>query len=257
MPVAKTSVKTATPAPSTTKASKKVVDQAAVGLSAAPVKSEKKAVEKAEKPKKSVKKAATAPVVEAPAAAEASSAATATEPVVTEVAASTEPAAAAADEEAKTQPSVAGDNISSRFNTLLEKLTAMATETRELTTLVRNLQKEHAKFVRDNHRNIAKRQNKPKRVASGFAKPTLLSDEMYEFLSIPKGDVVVRNDVTRKLNQYVVSNNLRDEKDKRRIMPDAPLKKLLNIGDGEQLTYFNIQKYIKHHFLKPETTTAA
>lgn len=247
----KTSTKNAA---ASTKATKKVVEQAPSASSTVePASVPAPAPSKAEKPAKKASKKAVAPVVVESA------------PVVEDVkvvvaAAVPEPVAAAptpapvTEEEAATAPvNQPVDTIATRFVTLIEKLNTLATETRELTSLVRGLQKDHAKFVRDNQRNVAKRQNKTKRVASGFAKPTLLSDEMYAFLEIPKGDVVARNDVTRKLNQYVVTNNLRDDKDKRRILPDAKLKKLLNMGEGEQLTYFNIQKYIKHHFVKPVT----
>jgi len=148
-------------------------------------------------------------------------------------------------------PSMNEDVFGPRFAALLDRLSSFSNEFREVTTLVRSLQKDHARFLRENTKRNAKRQRTAKRTASGFAKPTLLSDEMYSFLSIEKGTLVVRNDVTRKLNEYVVSNNLRDEADKRRIIPNATLRTLLNVPEGDSLTYFNIQKYIKHHFIKP------
>jgi chromatin remodeling complex protein RSC6 len=146
------------------------------------------------------------------------------------------------------------DTFSPRFAALLERLQGLTNDVREVTTSIRVLQKEHTRFVRENSKKNTKRLNRVKRTASGFAKPTLLSDEMYDFLAIEKNTLVVRNDVTRKLNEYVLSNNLRDSKDKRNIIPDAKMRKLLNFTDGDSLTYFNIQKYIKHHFVKPVAT---
>ena len=146
------------------------------------------------------------------------------------------------------------DTFAPRFAALLERLQGLTNDVREVTTSIRVLQKEHTRFVRENSKKNTKRMNRVKRTASGFAKPTLLSDEMYDFLAIEKNTLVVRNDVTRKLNEYVLSNNLRDSKDKRNIIPDAKMRKLLNFTDGDSLTYFNIQKYIKHHFVKPAAT---
>lgn len=142
------------------------------------------------------------------------------------------------------------DVFGPRFASLLDRLSALTTEIRDVSASVRSLQKEHTRFVRDNTKR-AKRQRTTKRNASGFAKPTLLSDEMYTFLGIEKGTLVVRNDVTRRINAYVVEHNLRNETDKRRIVPNEQLRTLTNVKDADTLTYFNIQKYIKHHFVKP------
>jgi chromatin remodeling complex protein RSC6 len=138
-----------------------------------------------------------------------------------------------------------------RFAALLDRLTSLTADLREVSVQVRSLQKEHTRFVRENTKKNAKRQRVTKRNASGFAKPTLLSDEMYAFLGIDKGTMVVRNDVTRRINAYVVEHKLRNETDKRRIVPNDALKALTNVSDADTLTYFNIQKYIKHHFVKP------
>lgn len=146
------------------------------------------------------------------------------------------------------------DVFATRFQGLLDKLASLSTDIRDVSTQIRTLQKEHNRFVRDNVKKNSKRAPKAKRNASGFAKPTLLSDEMYAFLGLEKGSLVVRNDVTRLLNKYVVDKSLRAEKDKRQILPDDELKKLLNVTDKDNLTYFNIQKYIKHHFVKPVAT---
>jgi chromatin remodeling complex protein RSC6 len=149
------------------------------------------------------------------------------------------------------------DAFATQFSSLLEKIQSLSNELRGLATTVKNLQKDHSKFVRENSRKNAKRQTKKvNRAPSGFAHPTLLSKEMYAFLGKKDGELVVRNDVIRQLNAYVVDNNLREPTDKRRIVPDAKLKSLVNVPDGETLTYFNIQKYIKHHFIKPTTASA-
>ena len=90
-----------------------------------------------------------------------------------------------------------------------------------------------------------------KRAPSGFAKPTLLSDELCEFLGQPKGTSLARTEVTRIINKYVKDQNLQDENDKRQINPDAKLKSILSTkGPDDKVTYFNLQSFIKHHFVK-------
>lgn len=93
------------------------------------------------------------------------------------------------------------------------------------------------------------KQDKP-RPLSGFAVPSALTDELYEFLNIEKSELVPRKDVTKMINEYIKKNNCRDEKDKRNIIPDAALKKLFRSKDGEKITYFNLQTYMKHHYIK-------
>jgi len=166
--------------------------------------------------------------------------------VVVPVASETETTTAAEPEVTSTE-----DSFAARFSSLLDRVQALGNEVRDITSMFRQLQKEHGRFVRDNTKAKTKRQNRVKRTASGFAKPTLLSDEMYDFLGLSKGTLVGRNDVTRKLNEYVLANNLRDVKDRRILTPDSKMRTLLNIKEGDSLSYFNIQKYIKHHFVKP------
>lgn len=91
-------------------------------------------------------------------------------------------------------------------------------------------------------------ENAPKRAPSGITKPTKVSDAMCEFMGRPKGDLVARTEVTKFITNYIKVNNLKDEAVKRHINPDTKLRSLLNIPTGDQLTYFNLQKYMTAHF---------
>ena len=83
---------------------------------------------------------------------------------------------------------------------------------------------------------------------SGFVAPTLLSDELATFLGKPVGTMMARTDVSKLINKYIADNRLQDLQNGRIINPDAKLRKLLRLPNGEELTYFNLQKYMKHHF---------
>jgi len=91
-------------------------------------------------------------------------------------------------------------------------------------------------------------ENAPKRAPSGITKPTKVSDAMCEFMGRPKGELVARTEVTKFITNYIKTHNLKDEAVKRHINPDSKLRALLNIPQGDQLTYFNLQKYMTSHF---------
>jgi len=90
----------------------------------------------------------------------------------------------------------------------------------------------------------------PKKNISGFVKPTLISDQLAMFLGKPLGSKITRNDVGKELNTYIRIHHLQSPYNGRVINPDEKLKNLLNINDDVELTYFNLQKYMKHHFHK-------
>jgi chromatin remodeling complex protein RSC6 len=95
-----------------------------------------------------------------------------------------------------------------------------------------------------------KRRSNGKRAPSGFTKPTRISDELAEFLGKTVGTEMARTNVSKEINSYIVANKLQDPANGRKINPDLKLSKLLKINKGEELTYFNLQKYMKHHFPK-------
>ena len=87
---------------------------------------------------------------------------------------------------------------------------------------------------------------------SGFMRPVKISDELASFLGKATGTVMGRQDANDEIRKYVSTHNLKEtEKGKgRNINPDAKLSALLKLPANEQLTYFNLQKYMKPHFIK-------
>jgi upstream activation factor subunit UAF30 len=101
---------------------------------------------------------------------------------------------------------------------------------------------------------------------SGFLKPVKISDEMAVFTNWDKNKTYSRTDVTRFICNYIKEKALNDQNDKRNINCDAKLKKLLKYDPADPklpkdektgktlpLTYFRLQQYLKHHFIKVET----
>jgi upstream activation factor subunit UAF30 len=94
---------------------------------------------------------------------------------------------------------------------------------------------------------------------SGFMRPVKISDELASFLGKATGTVMGRQDANDEIRQYVAIHNLKEtEKGKgRNINPDAKLSALLKLPKDEQLTYFNLQKYMKPHFIRIEDVVVA
>jgi chromatin remodeling complex protein RSC6 len=88
------------------------------------------------------------------------------------------------------------------------------------------------------------------RQPSGFVKPTRISDELAAFLGKPVGTELARTSVSKEINQYIRTNSLQDPTNGRKILPDAKLSKLLKVSKEDEVTYFNLQRYMKHHFVK-------
>jgi len=95
-----------------------------------------------------------------------------------------------------------------------------------------------------------KRRNNGNRKPSGFVKPTRISDELANFLGKEIGSEMARTEVSKEINAYIQSHSLQDKKNGRIIHPDAKLTKLLKVAKEDELTYFNLQRYMKHHFQK-------
>jgi chromatin remodeling complex protein RSC6 len=90
------------------------------------------------------------------------------------------------------------------------------------------------------------------RQPSGFVKPTRISDELATFLGKSSGTQMARTEVSKEINAYIRANKLQDKDNGRKIIPDAKLSTLLKTQPSDELTYFNLQRFMKHHFIKAE-----
>tara|TARA_B110000114_G_C15097707_1_gene402712 strand:+ start:5603 stop:6328 length:726 start_codon:yes stop_codon:yes gene_type:complete len=105
--------------------------------------------------------------------------------------------------------------------------------------------------------NSKKKRKVGNRAPSGFVKPTKISEELSTFLEKPSGCEMARTEVTREINKYIRSNNLQDKTNGRKIIPDAKLTQLLKLTKTDELTYFNLQRYMSPHFEKSVKAMAA
>ncbi len=147
------------------------------------------------------------------------------------------------------------DNITAQISTLLTSISTLVGEIKSIQNEVKNLQKNYVKVLKDHNKTLNKK-NTRIRNPSGFAKPSKISKEMATFLSLDPSEEVPRNQITKLINKYIIDNELRNDSDKRQILPNKKLSKLLNLKGDEQLSYFNLQKYMKHHFIKSDSVAS-
>ena len=141
------------------------------------------------------------------------------------------------------------------FSSFMGKLQTLVQQMNVLKTEFRVLEKKAIRELKAAQKVQAKKKRKSgNRSPSGFVKPTLISDELATFLKKPSGTEMARTEVTREINSYIRANDLQDKENGRKINPDASLTTLLKIGKGDELTYFNLQRYMSPHFAKANST---
>jgi len=154
-------------------------------------------------------------------------------------------------------PAVASD-VSAEFSGFMTKLQSLGALISTLKSEFRTLEKKASRELKSAAKASSKRKRKTgNRSPSGFVKPTLISDELASFLGKSKGTEMARTEVTREINAYIRANQLQDKTNGRRINADSKLSSLLKLNSGEELTYFNLQRYMSPHFAKSAATATA
>ena len=149
---------------------------------------------------------------------------------------------------------------------LAEKLKALGTE---LTTRVREATKSVAdaiKATKREAREIKKKKKKnpedmtpeerktweARRANNAFLVQRPLTDELCAFMGLKSGEKRSQTEVTKFISGYVKQHSCFDPNFKRRILPNSALAKLLRVTDKEEVTYLNLQSFLKVHFIKPK-----
>lgn len=147
---------------------------------------------------------------------------------------------------------VESDEIGQCFVELMKKLQLLSTTFVSLKQDFKALEKRYSRELKAAQKNSEKKRKpsgKP-RQPSGFVKPTKISNDLAIFLEKEQGTEMARTEVTREINKYIRTHSLQDPANGRKINPDAKLRKLLEVPTTEDLTYFNLQKYLSKHFPK-------
>jgi len=156
----------------------------------------------------------------------------------------------------------AADLTETSVSTKLNEFSAKLQQMSSLFASVKGDFKTLEKVVSRELKNAQKSKSKSKKASgnrqpSGFVKPTRISDELAKFLGKAAGVEMARTAVSKEINAYIREKGLQDASNGRKINPDASLTKLLNLKKEDELTYFNLQRYMKHHFIKAEPVATA
>jgi len=142
------------------------------------------------------------------------------------------------------------DELFSQFENVISQLTSIKTHISLIQQNIKHLEKCVKKQMKGLKKEVTKTKNKGNRQPSGFAKPTKVTKELCEFMNKEDGSEIARTEVTRALVAYIKQNNLENKGNSKIISPDDKLKILLGLDDNQELTYFNIQKFMNKHFVK-------
>ena len=151
------------------------------------------------------------------------------------------------DETVVDQENLPNDQII-EFNAKLQQVGVIISS---LKSEFKTLEKKWSRDLKAAQKLNSKRKRKAgNRAPSGFVKPTRISDELAMFLEKPSGTEMARTEVTREINTYIRNNKLQDSSNGRKINPDTKLASLLKLQKTDELTYFNLQRYMSPHFAK-------
>ena len=121
-------------------------------------------------------------------------------------------------------------------------------------TLEKVIMREHKAALKSSAKRAKRAGN---RAPSGFEKPTRISDELAQFLGEEVGTEMARTVVSKQINNYIRENKLQRPDNGRFILADTKLATLLKVTDADELSYFNLQRFMKPHFIKSEESAAA
>lgn len=131
--------------------------------------------------------------------------------------------------------------------------TVMKTLYSNLKILQKEVLRERKEFKKKTDK-IKKKSDK-KRSPSGFAKPSPITNELCEFLGVENNTELARTEVTSKVIAYVKEYNLQNPENKKQIILNDKLNKLLQPAPEDVVTFFNLQTYLKKHFISNTVTT--
>jgi chromatin remodeling complex protein RSC6 len=139
-----------------------------------------------------------------------------------------------------------------QFDAILNNLSNFKNQITLLQQQIKSLDKAVNKEVKSLQKAANKNKNKGNRKPSGFAKSSKISDTLCSFMNKPIGTEMARTEVTKMIIGYIKEKGLQQENNKKFIKPDAQLRNLLGVGENDEVTYFNIQKYMNKHFTKTD-----
>lgn len=146
------------------------------------------------------------------------------------------------------------------IKTVLQDLNDHSAHIKNIIMSVRNILKDSERQNKEieklrNKRSRNKAERSVNSLPSGITKPVAITVELATFLGVPPGTLVPRNEVTKGVSSYVKKFELYDTENKQRFdlsntsKPETVVLKTLLGNPTEVVTYFNLQRYLKHHYI--------
>lgn len=128
------------------------------------------------------------------------------------------------------------------METITAEIAAIRSELKSLAKIIRK--------IRAHQEDPTGELAKERAANSGFNRPQKVSEDLRSFLGLAKDELISRSQVTKRLNEYVKTNNLKHPDNGRIIIMDDTLKKLLNPPADVELQFKNLQTYLAPHYIK-------
>lgn len=175
-------------------------------------------------------------------------------------------AAPAKEAAAVTSTTESEETVFSIFQQIRDRVSAQERELRELRVMLKRAEQVYKREQRLAAQRTARAMPKRKRARnadpnkqrnpSGIAKPTRISPELAKFLSVEPSALMARTEVIKLIASYIKEHKLENTENRREIVPDKALGRLLGASKSDKVTYFNLQRYMKRHFPKMEATAS-
>ena len=143
------------------------------------------------------------------------------------------------------------DTVTDLINRIEQIQNTFKIEIKTVLSDLKAVRKVVSKLEKKKNRKRTVDPNKP-RAPSGITRPTAVSEDLRTFLGLAEGELIPRTEVTKRISAYIIENNMKNPEDGRKINLDGPAgeKLRLLLNPDKPLGFFNLQTYLKVHFLK-------
>ena len=155
-------------------------------------------------------------------------------------------------------PAAAETSFADEVASLQKELKAVRDAASAALDVLKRVVKRAAQDVKEARKNKRRARAEPAegevRKPSNFEIPVPITDELSAFLGGGKNNKMSRAQVNSAIHKYIKDKNLSTGQV---VTPDPALRKLLGVAESDNLTIFNIQTYMKRHYIKPATPAKA
>ena len=129
--------------------------------------------------------------------------------------------------------------IDQQFKNLFDELTNINKKTKDVQDTIKILQK--------TCRNAEKQ---AKSLKKKVPVPLNLSNDLQKFLGVSKGTKLTKAEVMKGVSDYIKTNNLQIEENRRKFKPNKQLHKVFGMCTKDSLTFVEINKHVSSHLTK-------